>query len=312
MEIAVGTFEAVALMLAIGVVGFWIISRRVLPRQALGILSPLALEVALPCLVFANIVQQFDPAARPRWWAMPLYWAAFTVGAILLSRAGALLADRRTRREFRLSLLYQNAIFFPLVILTELYGAESDYVTDLFLFTLFFPPFIFITYRRFLGRRVKIEDWRKIVHPVLIAVALGLAARGTGLHAAVPEFAVNALARVGAMSAPILMLILGGNIYVDFKRRGNVRFGEIVKFVAVKNVAFPLIAIGVIALLRPPKELAMLLLLQSAAPPITSVPILIGREGGDAAIASQLLLGSFLAAVLSIPLMMYLLTRFVV
>jgi predicted permease len=62
--------------------------------------------------------------------------------------------------------------------------------------------------------------------------------------------------------------------------------------------------------LRLPREASLLLLLQSAVPPIASVPIFVEREGGDAAAASQYLVASFAFALLSIPALMILFAHY--
>ena len=67
MSLFIATFESVAVLLGIGVLGFWIIRRRILPGDILGFLSPLALDIALPCLIFANIIQNFSPGESHGW-----------------------------------------------------------------------------------------------------------------------------------------------------------------------------------------------------------------------------------------------------
>ena len=47
MNLFVSTFGAVAVLLGIGIVGFIIIKRRVLPQQAFDMLSPLGIDIAL-------------------------------------------------------------------------------------------------------------------------------------------------------------------------------------------------------------------------------------------------------------------------
>ena len=61
----------------------------------------------------------------------------------------AFVAARDIRREFAISLFYQNAIFFPLAIIAGMYGDESPYLVFLFLFTIFYPAFFFSTYHFF-------------------------------------------------------------------------------------------------------------------------------------------------------------------
>ncbi|MEA2059938.1 MAG: AEC family transporter [Thermodesulfobacteriota bacterium] len=87
MDLFLITFESIALLLVIGCGGFMILNRNILPESAFAFLSPLSLDIALPCLVFANIITNFQPLAFPGWWLLPLWWAGFTVissGASLL------------------------------------------------------------------------------------------------------------------------------------------------------------------------------------------------------------------------------------
>lgn len=309
MELFVRTFNSVATLLLIGVVGFWLISRRIVPGEILRFLSRLALEVALPCLIFVNVVARFDPAQHPRWWVLPLWWAGFTACVVLLSLVFSRLSRRKTRGEFALALCFQNAIFFPVAVISQMFGTDSPFLVDLFFFTLFFAGFVFNTYPLFLGGGLKGMDWRKALHPVFIATVLAIVVRVTGLHAYVPQFALAGLGMLGQMAVPLLMLILGGNIYVDFRRKGSVQPWEVAKFVALKNFVFPLIALAILLVIRPAYNIALIVLLQSAMPPITSVPVLVERQGGDRSIASQFVVASFVCSLISIPLMVWLFGR---
>jgi predicted permease len=51
--------------------------------------------------------------------------------------------------------------------------------------------------------------------------------------------------------------------------------------------------------------------IQSAMPPITAIPVVVERVGGDGNIANQFLVSSSLFSLLSIPFVMYLFSRFV-
>ena len=58
MDLFLATFESIAVLLGVGLIGFWIIRKHLIPEKALGLLSPLALEIALPCLIFSNIISK--------------------------------------------------------------------------------------------------------------------------------------------------------------------------------------------------------------------------------------------------------------
>ena len=73
MNLFITTFESVAVLLGIGILGFWIIRKRIMPGDILGLLSPIALDIALPSLIFVNILENFSPREWPDWWQLPLW-----------------------------------------------------------------------------------------------------------------------------------------------------------------------------------------------------------------------------------------------
>ncbi|MFP4452985.1 MAG: hypothetical protein ACLFPI_06400 [Desulfobacterales bacterium] len=50
-----------------------------------------------------------------------------------------------------------------------------------------------------------------------MATLVATVIRLSGLHACVPDFLIDAIRMVGHMALPLLMIILGGSIYVDCK-----------------------------------------------------------------------------------------------
>lgn len=309
MDIIVVTFESVAVLLGIGILGFSIIVRRILPTDALGILTTLAIDIALPCLILANILSEFRPEEMPGWWTLPLWWGFFTVLAGLMTFCFSPLSHGETRREFSATLFYQNAIFFPLAVLTGMFGSTSPYIISLFLFTLFNPSLFFSTNHLFFSRKGAPVEWKKIFNSVLITTIIAAILALAGLQDFIPKFVIKTFAMVGAMTIPILMIILGGNIFIDFKNKGRLFTAEIIKFVTVKNILFPLVTLGVLFLIRPPSHIALILLLQSSVPPITAMPIMVERAGGNRNIVNQFMFSSFMASLVSIPAMVYLFER---
>jgi len=297
------TFEAVAMLLCIGLIGAWMIRRRMVEEKFFSLLSPLALEIALPALVFSNIISNFNPAVKPDWWELPLWWMFFTAIAFVLTMLCMLIAGKKLKREFGAALFYQNGIFFPLAILANIAGG-SEYIVDLFFFVVFFTAFFFNTSFLFFKSGEKI-NWKRILHPVFIMTVAAVVIKLTGTHIYIPSFLLNSLSMIGAMTIPLLMIILGGNILVDFSRMGKLYIGEIIKFVVCKNIIFPVVMLAIIFFIRPSYNIALLLLLQSAVPPITAAPLIVERYGGERLAANQFLFGSFVFSLISIPVMLF-------
>jgi predicted permease len=316
MNIFLIAFEAVAALLGIGILGFWVIGRRRVPTNVLVILNSLAIDIALPCLVLGNMLTDFSPQKFPDWWHMPLWWSGFTVLAVVLSIAASFLVKRSFRGEFAMSLAFQNGAFFPILIITGLFGSSSNLLVYLFLFIFLQPSLIFGTYPLFFRKNSPDNrlNLRRIINPVLIMTLAGLLAGLAGITDYIPDFLVMIVTLIGAMAIPLFMLILGGSVYNDYlgkdvsERRIFTR--EVVLFTLVKNLVFPLVFLGLLIWLNPDYTIALILILEAAVPPITAIPIFAERSGGNRAITNQFIVASFIFSVISIPAVMYLFGRF--
>lgn len=312
MDIFFATLKSVAILMGIGIVGFWILARKTVPLDVLRVLSPLVIEVALPCMIFYNIITKFDPVAMPDWWTLPLWWAAMIGFFLVLSLIGMQYVDRQYKGEVGISLLYPNATFFPLGIIPIIYGADSPLIVQLFLFTLFMPILVFNGYSYFFPaskpKRFNLKD-SKILNPILIATILAVLLKLTSLESYVPGFIISITQMIGATALPLLMLTIGGNMYIDFTRRGHFNLKSSLKFVLTKNLLFPAATIGFILLLKPPIAVATLILLQSAVPPLSAVPVVTERARGNVALTNQFLVSSFVFSIITIPIFIWTFTR---
>ena len=304
MSIFSTIFESVGMLLGLGVLGFYIIGRRIMPGNVLIFLSPLALDIALPCLIFISIIKNFSLEKLPDWWTIPLWWIGFTLTALLLTRISMFISRKETRREFGISLFYQNGIFFPLAIISGLYGDNSAYLVVLFLFISFHPAMFFSTYRFFFNnQKNETVNWHRIIHPALIMTLTALCLRLLDVHRFIPGVIISQFSIIGAMALPLVMIILGGNIFMDFKAKGKFQTMEIIKFVLVKNFIFPFVFLGILLMVRPAYPIALIIFLQSTVPPITAIPIVTQRQGGNFAITNQFIVASYVSLLISIPTM---------
>jgi len=316
MEIFFVTIQAVFALLGVGVIGFWIIGRGRVSGETLGFLSSLSIDIAVPCLVLASLIIDFSPQNNPDWWHMPLWWLGFIGVSLPLSLFCSLMISRHHRREFAMGLFYQNALFFPLVIVTGVFGPRDPYLVTLFLLMFLHPTMIFSTYPLFFPKKNAHQGFNmaRVFNPVLISTIVGISVALIGIQAYVPQFVKTIFIMVGAMAAPLFMLILGGNLYHDLileaKEKRKIYFLEVSTFILAKNILFPLVALGILILIKPAFPVALIIMLEATVPPITSIPILAQRSGGNRSLSSQLLVGSFLFSIISIPLALYLFSRF--
>jgi malate permease and related proteins len=314
MELFAIVLQSVLILISIGLLGFWIIKRGIIPENVISFLSRLAVDIALPCVIFSNIILKFNPEQIHGWWQLPLWWMLFQTTSFLLVMLTSFISQKDARSEFRLSLFFQNGLFFPLIMITGIFGPGSSYAIMLFIFIIFHPVLFFATANLFFRKKENAKktelNWARIINPVLLATFLAVTIRLIGGHEYIPSFLLTVLSMLGAMSFPLVMIILGGSLYIDFQKKGEIYFTQILKFVALKNFVFPLVFIYLLNLVRPDYGLALIIFLQSAMPPMTGTSIHAERIGGNASIANQFILASFAVSIVSIPLMFMLFSKF--
>jgi predicted permease len=310
MDIFVIALESVLVLLGIGIIGFLIARRGIIPENVLGFLSRLAIDIALPCLIFASIMVNFSPEELPDWWQLPLWWFLFAIVSLILTFVTMFISQKDTRAEFAINLFYQNGLFFPLIIISGIFGTDAPYLPQLYIFILLHPVMFFSTYHLFFRKGIVKLQWNRIYNPILIATVLAIAVQLFQGSSYLPSFIHSILQMLGAMALPLIMIILGGSLYLDFKQGGKFYFRELIKFIIIKNIAFPLVFLALLIFIRPSYSIALLFLLESAVPPITATPIVTERAGGNKSISNQFVFSSFVFSVISIPAIFHLFNRF--
>lgn len=313
MDVFLNVFESILILLGIGIVGFIIISRKIVPKKILEVVSPLILDIALPCLIFTNIVSRFNPESFELWWTLPIWWIGFTAIMLLFTLIGSLLVMKKYRSEFAISLFYPNSIFIPMLVIQNLFGDNSNVLVELFLFALIAPAVMFNTYHLFFKRKNNEGakfNWRKMFNPILVATIIAVAIKLTNTGDYVPGVFLTITKILGATALPLILILIGGNVYVDFQNKGKIQLKPVLLFVVIKNFLFPLLVLGIILIIKPIFSVAFLCILLSAVPPITAIPILTNKIGGNSSIANQFLIASIIVSVISIPLIMLLFEHF--
>lgn len=314
MESLLASAEAILSLVGIAAIGFYALHRKIIAPEMLKTLSTVAIELSLPFYVFANLTLNFRPESSPGWWRLPLWWMLFAALTFPLSLAAGRLFHKGIRREASLSIYLYNPTFVAMAVISGIFGGDSPYIADLFLFTMFTIMYQFNIYPVFFQEKgagmlpsISKFDWKKIFNPLIKATFVALLFRLSGADAYLPKVVFTIAKQVGSMASPLIMLIFGGYVYLDMQRAGKIHFLDVFKYVAIKNVLLPLATLGLLYLAHPNFNVALLLLLSAAAPMLSTVPIFVERFHGDVEIANQFLVGSFVLSVFSIPVMIMIL-----
>ncbi|MEA3317460.1 MAG: AEC family transporter, partial [Bacteroidota bacterium] len=215
MDIFLVTLEAILVLLGIGVIGFLIISRNIVPTSILDTISPLVIEVGMPCLIFTNIIKTFNPEKISNWWQLPLWWIGITIILFVLTYLAMQFVSKKYKSEFGLSLFYPNGIFIPVAIIIGIFGANSAMLAKYFIFILIYPVFFFNTYFYFFNSSKKTTiNLKKILNPILVSTIIALAITLTGYKSFIPPFILRISESIGQISLPLIIIFIGGNLYV--------------------------------------------------------------------------------------------------
>jgi predicted permease len=302
MDIFIIVLESVLVFLGIGLIGFWITRRGIIPENVLSLLSRLAIDIALPCMVFASITVNFSPEELPDWWQLPLWWFVFAAVSLVLTLITMFISRKETRSEFALNLFFQNGLFMPLIIISGIFGTDAIYIPQLYIFIMLHPVLFFSAYQLFFKNKSQTRiQWIRVFNPILIATVLAVVVQLANARNFLPDFVQSILQILGGMALPLILIILGGSLYLDIKQKGKFYYGEIIKFVIIKNLVFPLAFLGLLILARQDYSLALIFFLEASVPPITGTPIVTERAGGNKSISNQFVLSSFAFSIVSIP-----------
>ncbi len=306
MNIFLSTLQAVGVLLGIGIVGFYILSRKIVPKSILKVLSPLVIDVGMPCFVFANILQNFNKDTISDWWQYPLWWVLFTILFLILTIVSLQFIKKKNRGDFGIALFYPNAVFVPIAVIAGLFGTNDPMMAKLFLFVIIYPAFFFNTFFYFFKKNnLYQKKIKNIFNPILVSTIIAMIVTLAGLQSKVPNFIIETCKLIGNISLPLIMIYIGGNIYVDFQNRQKIQVKELIVFLILKNLVFPFVVLALLIIIRPDPSVAFLILLLSAVPPITAIAI-IGKEyNRNIALINQFLVSSFIFSIITIPVFVY-------
>ena len=155
-------------------------------------------------------------------------------------------------------------------------------------------------------------QWKLLANGPVIAIIVGLTLNYTGSHAHLPGSIDTVFHSLGSCVIPMGLLLVGASIADLLKT--NILAGAtatIFGFCFLRLAILPAIILGTIFFIRLPIELRQVLIVQ-AAMPAAVFPIILARHyGGHPVTAVQVVLGTTIASLVTIPLVISLAIRWI-
>lgn len=267
-------------------------------------LSELVMKVLMPCSLLTVLMVENVPAEKLQGFGIALA-AGFVMETVFFLLSKPLVLKNRPEEQvpLRYALTSPNAAFMGIPIIGGLFGADGLlYLAALLVPVNFFMYFIAL--RLFLQKEgPRPVLYKQLLHPALIAVALGFVMMLTGLRP--PGFLTESITALGACTTPVSMLLIGGILSsVDLK---TIVSPSAFYFCGLRLAALPLLALGVLVLAGAPPLVTGVVVLTAGMPAAVSTAALATTHGGNAAYASKLVFLSTLLSLFSLPLLALLL-----
>ncbi len=282
-----------------------LVRKKIITQEHITSLSSVTVVVFLPCLIFSNVLETFDPGALPFWWTIPLAGAVMPLVGLGL---GALTLVRELPEKRNLLPLagMQNAGYLVLPIGLKLFPDRFEtFALYCFLYILGYNPLLWSV-----GRVLTSADddegpiWRALLTPPLVANAAAILCVLSGVDAWIPQSGLNAIELVGQAAIPVATFILGA-VLGSISLRLRSYWLDAVRTTAIKLLVMPLLTMAVVfaaGLGESEPLLARFFVIEAAAAPATGIILLVRNYGGDEQKIGTLMLLSYLACIVTLPL----------
>ena len=298
-------------VLLIALAGAILVRTQVFKSSDVKGLTMIVINVLLPCMIFSKIVSSLNPQTFPLWWVLPLVG----IGLILVGVIFAVLffwRDLSLKRSLLPIASMQNAGYLALPLGQAIYPQQFDlYALYTFLIIMGLNPILW-SVGKFLstGGQFFEFSWKQFITPPFIANLLGITFVLSGLNHSIPKIVFNAIELAGTATVPIANFILGA-VLGGISLKLWPSFADTIRVLGVKFLIIPLISVLFMLALHIKQANSLMsdvILIQSVSPPAIAILIQIKNYGGDAQKSGSLMLISYAACIIVIPVWMALWT----
>jgi predicted permease len=276
---------------------------RLISEAAESSLFNLVIMVTTPCLIFESVA--LNPALRqpgnlllPPLLGFGLTLLSMVVGWYVARALG--LTIGHGLRTFALTVGLTNYGYLPLPLMDALFGPESRAV--LLIYNVGLEAAIWTGGILVVSGLSPLAGWRKLINAPLIALLLAVAVNFTGVADHLPALVMNFVHTLAGCAIPLGLLMSGVSLephLADPKQLVNPRVTLIAWL--LRLIVLPLLLLGVARWAPCSIELKRVLVVQ-AAMPAAVVSVIIARVyGGQPLIAVQIVLGTTVLALFTIP-----------
>ena len=292
----------------LGFCGYIFARRKIVSGENLKFLSHLVVSLLFPCFIFTKLINNFSFSYYQDWWLYPLLsifitLIGFFVGVLFLRIDKGL---EKFKKEFLSLVAFQNSGYLPLMLVALILpeGRREVVFVNIFLFLIGFDLVIWSVGAFYLAKEKKEKlEITSLFTPPIIADILALTLIAIGLNRFIPDFIMKPASMLGDCGLPLAIFVVGANLaFVDIRSKAN--YKHIINLSIAKLLFMPLAFLGLILLVKPPYEIAFLLLLQGTMPSATSLSVIMRRYDTQDNIISLGIFWTHILFLFTLPLLL--------
>ena len=292
-------------------IGFLLRKFRLTPDNTASVLSKLELYVFLPAQILVTFLNYCTVETLQVQYRTVLYGALAVGLEIVISLLVArFFSKEKTERNIYLyNLIIANMGFLGNAIVPQIMGQEA-----LYSYLLFCLPFNIVLYTWAINLLIPPEKfekksiWKKLAHPTLIAMAIGVLLGLSGAGKVLPGFVSTTLTNLSGCMGPVAML-LTGFVIGGYKIGGLLRNVKVYIITVIRLLVLPCAAVAVLTLLGADKEISLLAMFACGAALGLNTVVVPAAYDGDTRPGAAMAMISHIGAVVTIPLLYALLTQ---
>lgn len=297
------TSIAVIQISILSALGYFLVKKSILGVKGLNALSGLVIKVTLPVLIFCKLTKDFKFSQYSNWWIFPLLSILITImGLIVGGLFSGFIKGYQHKLQFLSLVTFQNSGYLPLALVAALLPIDKTDTIFIYIF-LFLLGFNLVIWS--LGvymltfSRTKRFALGSLFSPPVIATVFSLMFVFFGLEKLLPQLILRPLVMIGDCTLPLAMLIVGGNL-------AEIHLGRIEKkaiffMVLAKMIILPALGFLLNMVFKPPSLMGLLIIIQLAMPPATSLSVIIRNYKREDLLVSQGILLGHIVGLFSIP-----------
>jgi malate permease and related proteins len=269
--------------------------------------SKLLLDFLYPAFIFSSITAGFQTERLRELWGLPFIGLGLSVGSLALGfalKSGLRTRDRNTQRTFLYFCAVNNYAYLPIVIVRNLWG--DTMLANLFCLTLGSTVATWTVGVGVLGSSSVKQMVRNLCSPNLVATIVALVVSWFGWNHHIPKLISHIIASAGSASVPMMLVLSGASLFKPSAWRIT---WQVVYATLIRLIVLPGCAIIVLKLLPLPSDVYAISVIVALMPLAVSSVIYTRIFGGEPDFAASSSLVTTLAAVITVPLALWLLFR---